>query len=266
MHFITLTTDFGLSDWFVGTMKNVIGSLNPGASIIDITHGIPSGDIRAGAFALRSSYSFAPEGTIHVAIVDPGVGSDRQAIAVQTRRYTFVGPDNGLLSWAIAKEEVQAVHRLKNSEWFLQQVSRTFHGRDVFAPVAAHLSLGVPLHQLGPAQDRLVRLDWPVAVVTEGAIQGEILYIDRFGNAITSISLEHLEQLNAAPLTVVRQGRRLCPVRDFYQSVAVGKAVAVLGSTGLLEIAVNNGNAAHRLQLKVGDRIRVIHSKSSSPA
>ena len=155
--------------------------------MVDLTHDLPPGDIRGGAFALAASHRFFPKGTIHVAVVDPGVGSRRRAIAVQTAKGVFVGPDNGVLSWALAKEKVRAIHALENEAYFLQPVSRTFHGRDIFAPVAAHLSRGVPIQKLGPALKDFVRLDWPEPRVRRGGFEGEVVYIDRFGNAITNL-------------------------------------------------------------------------------
>src|SRR5436190_23539094 len=158
---VTLLTDFGTADWFVASMKGVLARLAPGTGIIDITHDISPGDMRAGAFALAASYRFFPKGTVHVAVVDPGVGSDRRAIAVRTTNYHFVGPDNGLLSWALKREEIKTVRALENTAYLLHPISHTFHGRDIFAPVAAHLSRGVPIHRFGPARKDLVRLEWP---------------------------------------------------------------------------------------------------------
>src|SRR5262245_4734331 len=143
MHVITLTTDFGTRDWFAGTMKGVILGINPRATIVDLTHGIPAGDVRTGAFALAAGYRFFPKGTVHVAVVDPGVGGKRGALAVQTANYFFVGPDNGVLSFALRDEKIKAIYRLENRELFMKAVSHTFHGRDVFAPVAAYLSRGI---------------------------------------------------------------------------------------------------------------------------
>ena len=141
---ITLTTDFGTKDWFVGSMKGVILGIQPEVLVVDITHDVSSGDIRGGAFALAASYSFFARGTIHLAVVDPGVGSDRAAIAVQTADYLFIGPDNGVLSWALRQESIKSIRKLENEKLFLRSISHTFHGRDIFAPVAAHLSKGWP--------------------------------------------------------------------------------------------------------------------------
>src|ERR1017187_10157320 len=152
-------------------MKGVIASLAPTTRVIDLTHELPSGDIRGGAFALAASHRFFPKGAIHVIVVDPGVGSARKAIAVQTANGVFVGPDNGVLSWALAKERLRAIHALENEVYFLQPISRNFHGRDIFAPVAAHLSRGVPIQKLGPALKEFVRLGWPEPRVQRGGLE-----------------------------------------------------------------------------------------------
>jgi S-adenosylmethionine hydrolase len=252
---ITLTTDFGTQDWFVGTMKGVILGIAPRAVIVDITHEIPAGDVRAGAFTLAAGYRFFPKGTVHVAVVDPGVGSTRRAIAVQTGNYLFAGPDNGVLSWALTKEKIRSVHRLENANYFLRPVSHTFHGRDIFAPVAAHLSCGLPVRKLGPAQKNFVRLPWPQPRMRGNRIEGEVVFIDRFGNAITNI--EHADWDAQSRLEVFLGRRRLCQMKAFYQSVPAGQAVAVPGASGFMEIAVNGGSAAKRFGLKVGDQISV---------
>lgn len=238
-------------------MKSVILSINPHAAIVDVTHEIPSGDIRAGAFALAASYRFAPKGTVHVAVVDPGVGSARKPIAVRTAEYFFVGPDNGVLSWALQREKIRTIRVIKNERFCLQPCSRTFHGRDIFATVAAHLSKGVPIRMLGPAATKtgIVRLPWPEPVKCKNMIKGEIAYIDRFGNAITNIAETDIAPYRTAGAVAV-MGRKLkCAVAEFYSAVAFGKPVAVFGSTGLLEIAVNGGNAAAQFKLQVGQEV-----------
>jgi S-adenosylmethionine hydrolase len=250
VHLITLTTDLGVQDWFVGTMKGVILGINRQANIVDLSHEIPPGDIRAGAFALASSYRFFPKGTVHVAVVDPGVGGARRAIAVQTIDYFFVGPDNGVLSYALAKEKLRSVRRLDHDRLFLTPVSHTFHGRDVFAPVAAHLSRGISMGQLGSALREFVRLPWRKPRVRPGSIAGEIIYLDRFGNAITNI--ENASLPPSGECEVFRGRKRLCPVKAFYQSVPTGRPVAVPGSSGFVEVAVNGGSAADQLRLKLG--------------
>ena len=254
---ITLTTDFGTADWFVGVMKGVVSGLSPTAQIIDVTHEIPAGDVKAGAFALMAGYHFFPKGSVHVVVVDPGVGSQRRAIAVETKDYFFIGPDNGVLSWALRGEQVRKIVALKNDAYFLKPVSRTFHGRDIFAPVAAQLSRGVSLRKLGPELADFQRLNWPEPVSSSRAVVGEVLYVDRFGNALTNIDAELLKALGSRNLQV-RMGRRpMFPVADYYQAVRHGKPVAVPGSSGFLEIAINGGSAARRLGLKTGVKVKV---------
>ena len=257
MRIITLTTDFGTEDWFVGTMKGVIASINPRATVVDITHAIPGGDVRAGAFALAASYKYFPQGSVHVAIVDPGVGSKRRAIAIQTERYSFVGPDNGVLSFASRGERIKAVRALENETYFLKPISQTFHGRDVFAPVAAHLARGVSTAKFGPATRNFVRLDWPEANVHRGSIEGEVIYIDKFGNSITNIPASTVARLGDEHFEIFKGRKRICPIRTHYQSVPARQAVAVPGSSGYLEIAVNGGNASAMLGLRVGNRVTI---------
>jgi hypothetical protein len=253
---ITLTTDFGLEDWFVGTMKGVIGAIAPHAPIVDLTHGIPPGDIQAGAFALASGFRFFPRGTVHLAIVDPGVGTDRPALAVRTRDYFFVGPDNGLLSVALAQQEVQEIRQITNRRWMLNDVSQTFHGRDVFAPAAANLALGRAFSGVGRAARSMVRLDLPEPQAGQEQVLGAVVYLDRYGNAITNIRNEGFLRSDRAADVFVRQ-RRISRIHDCYQAVPPGKPVCVPGSSGYLEIAVNQGDASRQLRLKVGSTVTV---------
>ncbi len=255
MTIITMTTDFGEADWFAGTMRGVILGIAPYATVLDITHGIPAGDIRAGAFALAASFRFFPRHTIHLAVVDPGVGSRRRAIAVQTEDYVFIAPDNGLLAWSLRHEQVKAVHSLANERYFLRPVSRTFHGRDIFAPSAAHLARGVPLSDFGPRVSRMVPLPWPEPVRTGDIVRGEVLYIDRFGNAVTNIEVAQLASLKPTPLQVCWRPGHCCPMAECYSAVARGRPLALGGSSGMVEIAINGGNAAEGLELCVGSRI-----------
>jgi hypothetical protein len=258
---ITLTTDFGLTDAFVGTMKGVILARAPRASIVDLTHGVAPGDIRAGAFALLTGCRYFSKDTVHVAVVDPGVGSARRAIAVRTRDYWFAGPDNGVLSWALARETVRSIRRIANARLWLQPVSRTFHGRDVFAPVAAHLARGGSLRSVGPEVANYVRLPWPVLREAAGQVTGEVLVVDRFGNAITNIPEAGLPA--GMPAGVVWAGRRrLCRVEACYAAVPPGQAVAVFGSSGFLEIAVHGGSAAARFGLRPGSRVTLRRGNS----
>ena len=257
MNIITLTTDFGAVDWFVGTMKGVILGLQPRAHLVDITHEIAAGDIRAGAFALAASYKFFPKRTVHVAVIDPGVGSGRRAIAVQTVNYFFVGPDNGVLSLALAREKIKAVHQITNEQLFLHPVSNTFHGRDVFAPVAANLSKGLPLGNVGASIKEFVKLSSPEPQRTANSIKGEIAYIDRFGNAITNVGNATLTSLVERSCEIVVKGKPLCALEPFYQAVPHRKPVAVPGSSGFLELALNGGSAAKKFNLRVGQAVIV---------
>jgi len=250
-------------------MKGVIASLAPGTTVVDLTHDLAPGDIRGGAFALAASHRFFPKGAIHLAVVDPGVGSGRKAIAVRTAKAVFVGPDNGVLSWALAKEKVRAIHALENEAYFLQPVSRTFHGRDVFAPVAAYLSRGVPVQKLGQALKDFVRLDWPEARMRRGGFEGEVVYIDRFGNAITNLESRLLEGSSRASCEVYAKRRWVCPLETFYQGVPPKRPVALVGSSGFLEIAINGGSAAKALGMRIGTRVvlRAGHAgRASVPA
>ena len=254
---ITLLTDFGLTDWFVGTMKGVILGICPNARIIDFTHDVPPGDVRAAAFTLAGGYGFFPPGTIHLAVVDPGVGSSRSAIVVRTTKYFFLGPDNGVLSLALRCEKIVSIHRLENSRYFLHELSHTFHGRDVFAPVAAHLSNGVPPHRFGPACDDYDKFDWPEPRRVRNGWRGEVVYVDRFGNAITNLGNGLLAENGVKWRLRFKSGRN-CPVRSHYQAVPAGSAVGVPGSTGLIELAINAGNSSRKFGMKVGTSVDLV--------
>ncbi len=254
MALITLTTDFGTGDWFVGAMKGVMISVSGRNRIVDITHDIPPGDILAGAFALAQSYKYYPPQTIHVAVVDPGVGSDRPAIAVETANFTFVGPDNGVLSLALANEDVKAIHQIENEDLFCHPVSQTFHGRDIFAPVAAHLGREASAADVGPALTDLIKLPFP-SIQIQGDLQiGQVIHIDRFGNAITNIPADAIKESTSHQQVILYNGAT-CNLRQFYSEVANGEALALIGSSGYLEIAVNGGNASDKLDLKVGSAV-----------
>lgn len=253
---ITLTTDFGLSDHFVGAMKGVILKILPGAAIVDICHGIGPFQIPEAAFAISQAYPCFPGKTVHVVVVDPGVGTQRRPILAEAAGQYFVAPDNGVLSMIFSREKCK-VRQITASRYFLSPVSATFHGRDIFAPVAAHLSRGLRWSELGEAGADYVRLRWPEPVARRGVVLGEIVYLDRFGNGITNLDAPTLG--GAVTAGIVRLGRRMVgPVQTCYASVAPGAAVAVIGSSGLLEIAVNGGSAAQRFRLRVGDPVSVV--------
>lgn len=262
MSLITFTTDFGMADWFVGTMKGVVAGINPGAGVIDITHAVAPGDIWGGAFILKCSYNFFPEGTIHMAVVDPGVGSARRAIAIKTSRYLFVGPDNGVLSLALAAETVLAVHSITNERYFLRNVSQTFHGRDVFSPVAAHLSRRIAIEELGPIVSDWNQITLSTPKVERGEMAGEIVYIDGFGNGLTNMRDSEVRAITGegGELTAWLAGQKI-PFADCYQGVPSGMPLALIGSSGFIEIAVNGGNAAESLALQRGTPVVVRHSR-----
>lgn len=255
MSVITLTTDFGTQDWFVGTMKGVILSIAPHAQVIDITHQISPGNIRAGAFTLMAAAPCFPKGTIHMAVVDPGVGSKRRAIAVQTKNAVFIGPDNGLLTWALRQETIRSVRQIRNEALFRQPVSRTFHGRDIFAPTAAHLANGTKFAQVGPEIKDWKQLSWPEVQRTGKTITGEILHIDRFGNAIANLSHDLLSEAEWSQAQVVIKRHKMGAPQTNYAAKKQGQPLAILSSAGFLEIAVNSGSAEKQFKLKVGDKV-----------
>lgn len=258
MPIISLLTDFGDRDGFVGAMKGVILGICPDAVIVDLSHDIAPQDVQEAAFVLRNACSYFPCGTIHVAVVDPGVGSDRRPIIVETPRHLFVGPDNGLFAYIYRREAKFLVTVIANPDFMLPGVSRTFHGRDVFAPAAAHLARGVRPEAFGP---RLTGCNlghvWEPVYFADG-IEGHILHIDRFGNLITDIPEEKLLQTAAGrPFRIVLGELCLERLSTLYADVAQGDALAILNSAGLLEIAVRDGDAAGRMGVKRGDTVRV---------
>lgn len=259
---ISLITDFGYRDHYVATMKAVILSICPHATIVDITHGVPKYDVKAGAYALKAAYKFFPRGTIHVAVVDPGVGTSRRGIAVKTRNYVFIGPDNGVLSLAALDDGVEEVRVIENSSLVLPSISHTFHGRDVFAPVAAHLARGVPFGAVGP----LAREGMLVPEFAEPKVEGrtlvcEVLLIDDFGNVILNARREHLSQVGAKygeRCKVVFRGLEIeTTLLPSYGYTGEGETLLLVNSENHLELAVNRGSAAQVFGLKSGDRVVV---------
>lgn len=242
---ITLLTDFGTADYFVGAVKGAILSVNPSAVIVDITHEIPPQDIEAGAFTLLAAYKTFLAGTIHVAVVDPGVGSTRRPIIVKTNEQFFVGPDNGLFTYIYDREPSHQIVHVTADRFFRPSVSSTFHGRDIFAPVAAALSKGVVLEEFGDEindQVRLPSLEAPLRVI----------HIDRFGNCVTNITRDRRWG------SVVINGRTIRELRQFYGEGDEETLFAIWGSAGFLEISVNGGSAAKILDAKRGDAVSFI--------
>lgn len=269
MAIITLTTDFGTADGYVGAMRGVILSIALQARLVDLSHEIPAQDVHRAAFVLHTAVPFFPSDTVHLAVVDPGVGTERRAIAIETPDGRFVGPDNGLFTYVIAEAEEWRAVELGNPRYHLPRVSETFHGRDLFAPAAAHLSAGVDLLALGEPVDEPIRLPLPRMDVRRGHIEGQILHVDHFGNLITSIGrLEWREDALAltpawsrrtAPIRfqadrvwVDISGREVSNVRRTYGEVPKGHLVALIGSSGFLEIGRRRGSAAEALDAHVG--------------
>lgn len=258
---ITLLTDFGNLDSYVGIMKGVMLSLNPEAVLVDLTHGVPPQDTISGAFLLAEAAPYFPPGTIHLAVVDPGVGTPRRALAARAREQFWVGPDNGLFSLVFEEGATPDLVSLENSDYFRESVSRTFHGRDIFAPVAAHLSLGTPLDAFGPPLADPIILPWPQAEFTSDAVRGEIVHVDGFGNLVSNIrGSDLLTWLADKPHVVILGSLTLPGLSRTYGEVAAGEFVALVGSHGYLEIACVQGNAGRRLTVGTGRSLAVIKS------
>ncbi|QQS46843.1 MAG: SAM-dependent chlorinase/fluorinase [Acidobacteriota bacterium] len=259
---ITLLTDFGLADYFVPAVRGVILSINPAVRIVDLTHEIPSQDLRAGSFILGACYREFPKGTIHLAVVDPGVGSERRPIIVESSKYSFVGPDNGIFSFVYAGEGDFLVYRITNDRFFRHPVSATFHGRDIFAPVAAHLSLGTAAAEIGERIADPVKFDLPRPRFDDapGTIMGEILHIDGFGNIITSFTDNELRlsDLERTGAEMVLAGRRVVQFGSHFASAPRrDELFAYPGSAGYWEIALWCGSAAGLLEARIGDRVMI---------
>ncbi len=252
---ITLTTDFGTADGFTGAMKGVILRLAPHASIVDITHEIPPHDIRAGTFALETAVPHFPPHCIHVVVVDPGVGSERAAILAETAQGLFVAPDNGVLTSMVSDPAAARVYVLDRPEYWRSHVSATFHGRDIFAPVAARLAHGVRPEVLGTLVPGMARLPWPLPQRCGSDIRGEVIHVDVFGNLITNL---RLEDLGPEPQRTRFEigGRSILGITPHY--AAGDGIVAVVNSGGRIEIALPRAGAAHALDIGVGETIRAI--------
>lgn len=252
---ITLTSDFGTADGFVGAMKGVILSLAPHATLVDISHDIPPHDIGAGTFALETACPHFPPDTIHVVVVDPGVGSDRAAILVETVHGRFLAPDNGVLTSVMPENDAAQIYTLDKPEFWRPAVSATFHGRDVFAPVAAHLANSVRPERLGTPTTRMERLTWPLPQRCGDEIRGEVIHVDRFGNLITNLRLEDLDGETKDARFRVRD----LEIRGITPHYAAGDGLmAVVNSGGRIELALPSAHAARTLNIDVGEEIRVV--------
>ena len=258
---ITLLTDFGSRDSYVGVLKGVIAGICPEAAVVDLTHSVPPQDIRAGAFQLLVACPYFPAGSVHLAVVDPGVGTDRRLIAVEAGGHSFVGPDNGLLRWIVerlAGDSWRAVELTEPRYWLApaSEVSQTFHGRDIMAPVAAHLAAGVALDRLGSPVSTLAGTPLPLPTRKGDRLRGEILHVDHFGNAITNVRQEHVLAPGGA-LRVDVGSHSLCGPVESYAGAGVGEALVIWGSAGFLEVAVREGSAAAVLGISAGDAVLV---------
>lgn len=261
MPLFTLTTDFGLKDPYVAVMKGVILDLCPAASIVDITHGVEKFNIRSGAYMLASATPYFPKGTINIAVVDPGVGTQRRALIIETERSLFVGPDNGLLILAAQMQRIKRVFKITNKQLMLRKISITFHGRDVFAPVAAHLANGVPLEEFGGEILDFVKPSFAEVKMENGKVTGEVLHVDDFGNIITNIPKNELNYTEGAVIKAeLRHNHLQLSFLKAYSDVIPSAPLLLSSSQDLLEIAVNQGNAAKLLQVKPGDKISLTPS------
>jgi len=257
---VTFLSDFGTADWFVGVVHGVLHETCPGVRIVDLTHHIPPGDIERAAFVLEAATPDFGAGTIHLVVVDPGVGTGRRAIAVRAHDQVFVGPDNGVLEWALSAPGAE-VREVTDTKLFRQPVSRTFHGRDVFAPVAAHLASGLKFESIGPVAKLPLRLTVQAPRTVNGELVGRIMFVDRFGNLLTNLTERHLAERfpNAAPeqFEVEAAGYVIRGLARAYADAPVGSTVAILDSSGRLEIAQVRGDASQRLGLSARDDVRV---------
>jgi len=255
---ITLMTDFGREDVFVGVMKGVIAGICPAARVIDLCHAIPRFDVTQAAFRSAEAYPYFPKGTIHAIVVDPGVGGDRRIVAMESDGHIFIAPDNGAL-WLIEKEKGHnALVAVMNENRFLPEISGTFHGRDIFAPVAAHLAAGAPLSALGPPVEQIESLDMPaVERASDGSLKGAVLWADHFGNLITNIRVSDLTPDRDIRVSIA--GRMIEGLQHTYADVPEGEALAMIGSFGALEIAVRLGSAKETLGAGPGAEVRVTY-------
>lgn len=258
---ITITTDFGLQDHYVSAMKAVILGIVPNSRLIDISHQIPPQDIMAGAYVVRNAAMLFPPGTVHLVVVDPGVGTDRKMVALKIEDQYFVGPDNGIFSLIGDEFSYQAID-LNNPEFWRSGPSHTFHGRDVFAPVAAHIANGVPFENLGDPLKEIITYRWAVPISDKDGIQGWVVHIDRYGNLISNITEKLLNEAGSISKLKIYVGNTILDeLVTTFGDVAEGEAAAYIGSSGMLEVAINKGNAKKLLGVEKGAQLSIIVQK-----
>lgn len=265
---ITLTTDFGSNDHFVGVMKGVILDIVPEAQIVDICHSVQAFDVLDGALTISQAYSYFPTRTVHVVVVDPGVGTARRPILASSDKYHFVAPDNGVLSLVYAKESRMHVRHITSDHYYLQPVSNTFHARDIFAPVAAYLAKEVDSQKFGEEVDEYVRFTAPKPKAVDGnRLRGVVLKVDRFGNLITNITPQDVPMLfkaGASGFKIVAGSREITELRNAYAEGAPGEVIGILGSMGFLEIAANRGAAAQLTGIGKGSEISIMLGEAAA--
>ncbi|MFP3870506.1 MAG: S-adenosyl-l-methionine hydroxide adenosyltransferase family protein [Syntrophobacteria bacterium] len=258
---VTLLTDFGTRDHYVAVVKGVLLSINPHLTLVDITHEVSPQNIPEAGFLLASAFRYFPENTVHLAVVDPGVGGERQGLAAATEHYLFVGPDNGLLDRVFTLEPPSLVVSLENPQYQLPRPSPTFHARDIFAPAAAHLSLGLPLEKLGPCISYRFRSPGRLVLTDQAQLQGEIIHIDRFGNLASNIEISLKSQNLLESLDVYLAGQQVLTGPRTYEQAPPLRLFALRGSSGYLEIAVRNGSAHETTGQGVGALVRVCRKR-----
>ncbi|MBU0599820.1 SAM-dependent chlorinase/fluorinase [bacterium] len=260
---ITLITDFGIKDCYVGVMKGVISSIISSASIIDLTHEVKAGDIEEAAFIIQAAFKYFPKGTIHVIVVDPGVGSNRRVIIVESKDYYFIAPDNGVLNYIVEPlKDIKIISAL-NKKYFLKDISHTFQGRDIFAPLAAYLALGIDIKEFGEEIKEITT--FPIKKVTkeDSLLMGEVIYIDKFGNLVTNFTPPNLSF--SKDIIIKIKDYKIFKINDFYAQSKEGELLAIWGSSDHLEISINGESAEEFLRAKKGDLVTVsLNSEKTS--
>ncbi len=258
---IALLTDFGTGDHYVAAMKGIILTINPDARIVDLSHEIAPQNVTEASFTLSAVYRCFPRGSIMVAVVDPGVGGSRRIICLEAGGYVFLAPDNGLLTPVARREKRRRIFLVTNRRYFRKEVSATFHGRDVFAPAAAHLSLGVRPEKLGRKTETMVELDLPAPMTSGGILTGEVIHVDRFGNLVTNVTREAFARFRKTrygnTIAIEIAGTRIRGLSRTYTERAPGEPLAIIGSGGRLEISVNGGSARRVLNAGTGTPVRI---------